>query len=452
MPFSPRAVDVPSLPAPEEAPVVPAALHAARADRAYAAAGVDWLVVYGDLEHFANMAYLSGHDPRFEEALLLLGRGGRRVLVHGNEGGDHATLAALPGLERVLAQSFSLPGMDRSVAPRLTDALRAAGLRPGDRVGLVGWKPYAPEESEEGETIFAAPHAVVAALRRIVGAEGLVDRTGVLMDPATGLRAVNEIEQIEAFEWAANRASRAVRAIVSGVRPGMRESEAMAAMAYHGEPLTCRVMFSASRGPIVGLKSPSSKRIAPGEGATTAVAYRGGLTARAGMIVESDPDFVERIAAPYYEALALWCASVRIGEPGRLMHARIAAALAPAGLASAFTPGHLGGHDEWLHSVSGAASAIGYRSGALIQCDIIPTPMPEGVACNCEDPFVLLDAADGAALAAAKPALMQRLAARRRFLEETIGLTMAEGLYPLVDWALCYPPGWLKPERIMVRT
>ena len=35
-------------------------------------AGLDAFVVYADREHFANMAYLTGFEPRFEEALLLL--------------------------------------------------------------------------------------------------------------------------------------------------------------------------------------------------------------------------------------------------------------------------------------------------------------------------------------------------------------------------------------------
>ena len=31
------------------------------------------LVVYADREHFANMAYLTGFDPRFEESILIIG-------------------------------------------------------------------------------------------------------------------------------------------------------------------------------------------------------------------------------------------------------------------------------------------------------------------------------------------------------------------------------------------
>ena len=79
----------------------------------------DWLVVYADREHLANIAFLCGYDPRFEEALLLLGPRDRRVLVVGNEGEAYAPLAGLPGLETALAQSMSLMGQDRSLKPDL---------------------------------------------------------------------------------------------------------------------------------------------------------------------------------------------------------------------------------------------------------------------------------------------------------------------------------------------
>jgi hypothetical protein len=50
------------------------------------AAQLDALVVYGDREHFANLAYLTGYDPRFEEALLILVPGQEAKLVVGLEG------------------------------------------------------------------------------------------------------------------------------------------------------------------------------------------------------------------------------------------------------------------------------------------------------------------------------------------------------------------------------
>lgn len=46
---------------------------------------LDSLVVYGDLEHGQNFAYLTGFLPRFEEALLVLNRDGHHAMLMGNE-------------------------------------------------------------------------------------------------------------------------------------------------------------------------------------------------------------------------------------------------------------------------------------------------------------------------------------------------------------------------------
>ena len=46
---------------------------------------LNFLVVYGDREHFANLAFLTGFDPRFEEALLVINKSGERLLLVGNE-------------------------------------------------------------------------------------------------------------------------------------------------------------------------------------------------------------------------------------------------------------------------------------------------------------------------------------------------------------------------------
>jgi hypothetical protein len=43
------------------------------------------LVVYGDREHFANLAWLTQMDPRFEEMLLVIGPASRPLIILGNE-------------------------------------------------------------------------------------------------------------------------------------------------------------------------------------------------------------------------------------------------------------------------------------------------------------------------------------------------------------------------------
>ncbi len=51
---------------------------------AMAAAGLEALVVYADREHAANLHWLTGFDPRFEEAVLVLTQD-EALLLAGNE-------------------------------------------------------------------------------------------------------------------------------------------------------------------------------------------------------------------------------------------------------------------------------------------------------------------------------------------------------------------------------
>src|SRR3982751_1441195 len=69
-------------------PELPRSIYAARLDalvRARRAAGIDVLVIYADREHSANLAWLTGFDPRFEEALLILSPGATPTLLAGPE-------------------------------------------------------------------------------------------------------------------------------------------------------------------------------------------------------------------------------------------------------------------------------------------------------------------------------------------------------------------------------
>jgi len=132
-------VELPSYDLPAEQPSVPLATYEARlraASAAAAGAGLDALLVYADREHFANLSYLTGYDPRFEESLLILVPGRAPVLLVGNEGTAYAAVVP-PSVEVVLYQSFSLVSQDRSASPRLAAVLRQAGVGEGvRRVGI----------------------------------------------------------------------------------------------------------------------------------------------------------------------------------------------------------------------------------------------------------------------------------------------------------------------------
>src|SRR5687768_10609618 len=124
------------------------------------AEGYDVAIVYGDREHFANLTYLTGYDPRFEEAMLVvdLNGGGKPLLVAGNEGYGYVPISPVADdFEVVLFQSFSLLGQDRSRSRTLAEILRNGGVKPTTQVGVAGWKYFSSQESDTPHTWLETP-------------------------------------------------------------------------------------------------------------------------------------------------------------------------------------------------------------------------------------------------------------------------------------------------------
>ena len=204
-------------------PVIPADIYRDRLERLRARAdehGYDQLVVYADREHSANLAYLTGFDPRFEEAMLIVGTSGEPAILVGNECYGMAGAAPL-AMRRHLFQDFSLPGQPRDRSRSLAEILAAEGIEGDDRVGVIGWKMYADPETIE------VPAFIVDELRRMTPAGSIANAAPLLIDAADGLRVINEVEQLAAFEYAACRTSNGVRNLLVGLTPGMREDEAV---------------------------------------------------------------------------------------------------------------------------------------------------------------------------------------------------------------------------------
>jgi hypothetical protein len=452
MPVHLKQVPLPAFGELSEQPEIPTAIYEARAIAAYEQADVDWLAVYADREHFGNIVFLSGFEPRFEEAFLLLGPRGKRVLITGNESESYAAIARLPGLTVLRSQSLSLMAQDRTLQPRLIDRLRDAGIEPGDTVGLVGWKYLEPEEDDDYASGFFVPSAYVQMFERLTGSEeALRDATPILMHPETGLRAAIDADQIAAFEWAATRCSLALWRIVSGVREGDSEFSAAARMGYSGDPLNVYPMFASSSpgAPVLGLRSPTERKLQRGDGITTALGFWGALSSRAGLFDTGNDDFL-KLAGAYFEALIVWYETADVGVSGGDLHAAVTDKLASAGLKSALNPGHLTGHEEWMHSPVRPGSIDKLRSGMPFQIDVIPTPIPAGQALNCEDPVTLADAKLRDELRIRHPACYARIEARRSFLRDSLGIAVKPSILPLSATPLYLPPFWLRPDHVLV--
>lgn len=445
-------VELPGFGVPEETPGIPAATYRDRLERLRTgmdADGYDRLVVYADREHSANLAYLTGFDPRFEEAVLVVGPEGEPAILVGNECFGMAGAAPL-AMRRHLFQDLSLPGQPRDRSRPLAEILAAEGVHERSRVGVIGWKVYADRATIE------APAFLVDELRRMTPA-GCVENAGhLLIDAADGLRVVNEVEQLAVLEAAACRTSSGVLALLRGLRPGMRESDAVRLLGWDGTPLSCHLMLTSGDRATLGLLSPGDRRIERGDRFTVAFGIWGALNCRAGFVVEDADelppgvrDYVDRLVGPYFEAIAEWYGALRVGQTGGALFEIVRRRLGDPFFGIFLNPGHQIHLDEWVNSPISPGSTVELRSGMAFQVDVIPATGNEYFTTNIEDGVALADEPLRAAFAAAYPAAWDRIRARRDFMRGALGIELHPDVLPFSNTPAWLPPFLLRPDRVM---
>jgi hypothetical protein len=446
-------IELPDFGMPDAQPELPPALYADRVERLRERAeprGYDRLVIYADREHSANLAYLTGFDPRFEEALLVLGPDGPPTILAGNECFGLAGAAPLP-MRRELFQELSLPSQPRDRSRPLSEIFAGTGIGPGGRVGVIGWKAYGGRHSID------VPAFIVDEIRRLTGSTGAVENaTDLLIDAADGLRVINEVDQLALLEYAACQTSQGVRRLLSGLRPGMSEREAVRLLDWNGMPLSCHLMLSSGPRAAFGLLSPGDRKIARGDPFTVAFGVWGGLNCRAGFVVEDRAelptaigDYVERLVAPYFEAVAEWYGALRVGQTGGALQEIVDRRLADPFFGIFLNPGHQIHLDEWVNSPVAPGSTVELRSGMALQVDIIPATGTAYFTTNIEDGVALADASLRAALAAAYPDAWTRIQARRRFMQRALGIDLHPDVLPFSNLPAYLPPFLLRPDRAM---
>jgi hypothetical protein len=456
-----REVELPDFGEASFEPTLPEALYQERIRRARAAAverGVDFLVVYADREHSANLAYLTGFDPRFEEALLILSPGKAPALVVGNEGWGYVDISPVAKeLRRVLFQSFSLLAQPRSESPSIHEIFRSEGVTRGTRVGVVGWKYFTSGESPSPGTCLEIPSYLADALREETGDPDLVtNETAIFMNAGNGLRVLNEAAQLAQFECAATHTSSAVRKLLFGLRPGMSEREAVRLMGVNGTPLSCHLMLSSGPRAAMGLPSPSSRRIEEGDRFTTAYGVWGALNCRAGFVVRDENglprgirDYVDRLVAPYFRAIVSWYETLRIGARGDELYRAVHRHLGDPFFGVKLNPGHQIHLDEWVNSPIFEGSSIELRSGMAFQVDVIPATGTEYFTTNIEDGVALADEVLREDLSSMFPESWRRIGARRDFMENVLGIRLAPEVLPFSNIPAYLPPFLLSPGRVM---
>ncbi len=445
-------ITLPDFGMPEAAPEIPAAIYRDRIERLRARAdehGYDRLLVYADREHSANLAYLTGFDPRFEEALLVVGTSGDPAVLVGNE--CYGTAGAAPlAMRRHLFQDFSLPSQPRDRSRSLTEILAEEGLGAGRRIGVIGWKEFADRGRIE------VPAYLVDAVRAMVGT-GTVENAGFLLtDAADGLRVINEVEQLAVFEHAACQTSNGVRNLIFGLHPGLREDEAVRLLEWNGSPLSCHLMLTSGDRASLGLLSPRDRPIERGDRFTVAFGIWGALNCRAGFVVEDSTelpteigDYIGRLVGPYFDAVAEWYEALHVGQAGGALHEVIQRHLGDPFFGIFLNPGHQLHLDEWVNSPIGPGSTVELRSGMALQVDIIPATGTAYFTTNIEDGIALADETMRAEVSARYPDAWRRIQARRHFMADELGIELHPDVLPFSNIPAWLPPFLLDPDRAM---
>ncbi len=451
---------LPEFGTPKKEPVIPPETYLCRIQTLRERAidnGYDAIVVYGDREHFANIAWLTGYDPRFEEALLLINlkKEEKPILVVGNEGLGYTGISPIQKqLKIALYQSFSLVSQPRGQSRPLRQILRSGGVKRGAKVGVAGWKYYTDVEVEDPERTLEIPSLIAETIRKSAGKGNVFNVNRLLIHPTEGIRALNDVDQLARFEYIGTQTSQAIRDLIFGLRSGLTEYETIHLMRLNGLPLSCHLMLSSGARATMGLSSPSSRVIERGDPLTVAYGAWGSLVARAGFVVESEEElrkdirnYVQKLVAPYFEAITAWYQTLKIGVSGgelwRVVHDNIGDPFFGVQL----NPGHLTSLEEWLSSPVYEGSRERFASGMAIQVDIIPSTGTKYFTTNIEDTIALADAQLRKEFEENYPEAWDRIQARREFMTEQLGIRLAHEILPFSNIPAYLPPYLLAPRK-----
>lgn len=420
--------------------------------------GLTHLLVYGDREHFANLHYLVHFDPRFEEALLVIGREQDPLLLVGNECVSHLPVSPLyqaGAMRHERYQPFSLLSQPRSSSRSLAAILESEGIAAQSAVGCIGWKYFSSAEFDRPDTTIDLPSFITDTVRAICSEGRVVNATDILQSPAYGLKTNCSPFEIAHFEFSNGMAAAGMRHLLRHFQTGITDFELAARYQPTGYPLGCHTGLKSSANLHIGLSSPAGGEIRLGDPCSTNLSYWGSNICRAGWVARSETDlpetargYIDAFAAPYFRACAAWLQTLRIGTRGKELYALTQQLLPFDRFAVFLNPGHLIHYEEWVSSPIYEGSEDEIRSGMYLQLDIIPRS-GQYFSSRMEDGYIVADEDLQAALQSAYPEVYRRCMARRAFMEEVLGFSLPPEVLPLSDTAGLVPPFFLHHRQVL---
>lgn len=409
----------------------------------------DVVVIYGDREHFSNICYFTGYDPRWEESLLIIPRGKTPTLLVGNEGIGYAA-GIRAKVQIKMFQSFSLMGQPNDERSELlTDIFADCGIAKGTKIGLVGWKSYKKDLFKLHGLITDVPHYIVETLAQIAGMDQIENAVDLLSDCEYGLKHCISGKEAVQFEAAGTKISRGIYHFLKNVKPGMCEAEAAQLLEFDGEPGNMHPNINFGDDHVsLGLNSPQfDVKLDYGMALGVGYGLRGSLVHKCGMYVrdkqdlpEEKKDFVEVMLKPYFACVVKWYEMMKIGANCGDIYDMVEDMLGMEKFGISLNPGHLTHTDEWTNSPIQKGSNVTVRSGMAFQCDYTVTFQKPFMSAHVEDGLIVADQQLRDEIKQISPTAWQRIKDRQDFIREVLNINLPEEVLPLSDLScVCFP-------------
>lgn len=405
---------------------------------------LDALVVYADREHGANFAYLTGFEPRFEEAVMVLHESGKAYLLLGNE---NMKMCKYSTIEATAIHSpyFSLPNQPMGNEKNLAEIFADAGIKSGMCIGIVGWKLFT-SQLEDNQELFDIPYFIMESIKVANYTGRIRNATGIFIDPDFGVRTTVNANEIAHYEFGAALASTCILNALNEIEVGKTEMEIAEQLSAYGQPNSVTTICATGDRFEHGIVFPRHKKITLGDRFSLTMGLRGGLCSRAAYVVEQKEElptevqnYLEMVAIPYYKAAVTWYETVEPGISGGTLYKTIEQVLPKEVYHWMLNPGHLTAEEEWMSSPMFPNSQIFLKSGMMLQMDIIPSVQGYGGA-SAEDGIVLADDNLQKQLQNQYPEVWERFLRRRSYMIQELGINLKSEILPMSDIA-----GYMRP-------
>ena len=412
------------------------------------AAGYDTIIIYGDREHFSNVEYFTGYDPRWEETLFILPRGGRACILVGNECIGYVKKVKID-VDVILYQTFSLMGQPNDDSPFLRDILSQRIKRENGKIGIIGFKYYEPSKHTIEGFITDVPSYMIKTICQVVPEENLENATLLMADCRYGLKHQVSAKEIVIFEAAGTRISRGILHCLQNLKPGMTEREASENCGFDGSPANMHPNINFGEENVaLGLNSPTEQeRLKYGMPIGAGYGLRGSLVHKCGMYLRDKGDlpaeksgYIEEFLMPYFENVVSWYEMLKPGVSGREVYDMVDCELGLKAFGCTLNPGHLTHTDEWTNSPFYQGSQVILKSGMAFQCDYTVTRQEPFMSAHVEDGLVIADKELREGVKRLSPGCWKRIMQRRDFIVKELHINLPEEILPLSDLScVCFP-------------